>query len=118
MSYLIDTVILSEMRKRSRNPGVVTWVRSVRASDLFLSVVSIGEVERGIVRQKDYNPNFSTDLTRWLETVLHHYEDRILPINISVARQWGRLSAKLGHSSADLLIAATAIVNRLLAHPS
>ncbi|MBF0629225.1 MAG: type II toxin-antitoxin system VapC family toxin [Magnetococcales bacterium] len=113
MSYLLDTVILSELRKRDRNPNVVTWVRSVRASDLFLSVVSIGEVERGIALQERDHPEFAADLAEWLETVLRHYGDRILTVNTAVARQWGQLSARLGHSSADLLIAATAMAHGL-----
>ena len=113
MSYLLDTVILSELRKRDRNPGIVTWVRSVRSSDLFLSVVSIGEVERGIALKKGENPEFALTLTHWLETVLRHYEDRILSVDISVAGRWGQLSAKLGYDNADLLIAATAMEHGL-----
>ena len=113
MSYLLDTVILSELRKRNRNPEVVRWVQNIRASDLFLSVVSVGEVERGIARQKHNRPEFAASLAEWLETVLRHYGDRILTINVAVARRWGQLSAQLGHDSADLLIAATAMEHGL-----
>ncbi|MBF0184802.1 MAG: type II toxin-antitoxin system VapC family toxin [Magnetococcales bacterium] len=109
MSYLLDTVILSELRKKERNPGVVNWIQGVQSSDLFLCVVSIGEVERGIALKPLNQPEFSANLSAWLEAVLRHYGDRILPVNVAVARRWGKLSAKLGHGNADLLIAATAM---------
>lgn len=113
MSYLLDTVILSELRKRYCNPGVVTWVRSVRASDLFLSVVTIGEVERGVARQRRDHPEFAQTLADWLETVLRRYGDHVLVVDTSIARRWGLLSAKLGYDGADLLIAATAMEHGL-----
>jgi predicted nucleic acid-binding protein len=54
--FLIDTMVLSELRRRRRDPGVVAWIRCVRQEDCFLSVVSIGEIERGIVRQRAVDP--------------------------------------------------------------
>ena len=53
--YLIDTVVLSELRKRRRHPGLVQWLRDKRAEILFLSVVTIGEIERGILRQRSFS---------------------------------------------------------------
>ena len=106
--YLLDTVVLSELRRRERNPTVVNWLAGQRSSDLFLSVVTIGEIERGILLQQTKNAPFALALAGWLETILQRYADRILDIDTSVARRWGRLSAAIGHDSADLLIAATA----------
>ncbi|NTV95359.1 MAG: type II toxin-antitoxin system VapC family toxin [Thiobacillus sp.] len=111
--FLLDTVVLSELRKRDRDPGLVRWVGEQRASDLFLSVVSIGEIERGIARQRDRDPVFADQLAGWLDRLLHLYSDRILPVDLNVSRRWGRLSAGLGHDGADLLIAATALEHGL-----
>jgi predicted nucleic acid-binding protein len=120
--YLLDTVVLSELRRRERNPGVVDWVSGQRPSELYLSVVTIGEIERGIQLQQARNAAFATSLTVWLDKLLHLYADRILGIDTDVARRWGRLSAAIGHDGADLLIAATAqehgltVVTRNLRH--
>ncbi len=111
--YLLDTVVLSELRRRQRNAGVVEWVASRRAADIYLSVVTIGEVERGIARQQSLNPDFATALADWLDVVLALYADRILGVDIATARRWGQLSAQIGNDGADLLIAATALEHGL-----
>ena len=112
--YLLDTVVLSELRKRRRDPGVVAWVERQRTADLFLSVVTIGEIERGIALLKnDQDPEFAGALVAWLDTVLVLYGDRILPFDLGASRRWGQLSAVLGNDSADLMIAATALEHGL-----
>jgi predicted nucleic acid-binding protein len=107
--FLIDTVVLSELRRRQRNPGVVAWISSQRQEDCFLSVVSIGEIERGIARKRTTDSRFAQQLAGWLDQLLRLYGDRLLPVDVGVARRWGQLSAELGHDGADLLIAATAL---------
>lgn len=111
--FLLDTVILSELRRRTRNPGVTRWLTEQRSSDLYLSVVTVGEIERGIVRQQSSNPQFAAELAGWLDRTLTLYHDRILGVDIATSRRWGRLSGALGHDSADLLIAATALEHGL-----
>ncbi len=111
--FLIDTVVLSELRKRERNPGVENWIASQRSTDLYLSALSIGEIERGIAQQQRKDPKFAELLLTWLDKVLMLYEQRILPIDLPTCRRWGRLSAAIGHDSADLLIAATALEHGL-----
>ncbi|MBV8696241.1 type II toxin-antitoxin system VapC family toxin [Bradyrhizobium sp.] len=111
--FLIDTVTLSETRRREPNPAVVAWLEAQRTSDLFLSVSSIGEIERGIVRQRAANPEFADALSLWLDRVLALYADHVLPFDLRTARRWGILSATLGNSSADLMIAATALEHGL-----
>jgi predicted nucleic acid-binding protein len=111
--FLIDTVVLSELRKRQRDPGVVAWIGRQRTTDLFVSVVSIGEIERGIALQQAKDRDFAQALAAWLDSVLALYGDRILPFDLSAARRWGRLSAALGRDSADLMIAATALEHGL-----
>ena len=111
--FLIDTVTLSELRKRKRDPMVVKWFERQRTTDLFLSVISIGEIERGIARQRTTDPGFAGALADWLDRVLSLYGDRIVPFDLRTARRWGALSAALGNDSADLMIAATALEHGL-----
>ncbi len=113
--FLLDTVVLSELRKKQeqRNRNVVAWIAKVRSQDLFISVVTIGEIERGIERQREINPSFGDDLTVWLDVVLRAYEGRILPVTVAVARRWGRLSHLIGNKGLDLALAATALEHGL-----
>jgi predicted nucleic acid-binding protein len=106
--FLLDTVVLSELRKRDRNPGLAEWVSRQSGADLFLSVISIGEIERGICSVAEKDPEFAERLTVWRDKLLMVYADRLLPVSVMVARQWGRLSVKAGNAGADILIAATA----------
>jgi predicted nucleic acid-binding protein len=109
--FLLDTVTLSELRRRENDPMVVRWIKRQRTTDLFLSVVSVGEIERGIERQRAINPGFAEALAEWLDRVVILYGERILPFDLRAARRWGALSATLGNDSADLMIAATALEN-------
>ena len=112
--YLLDTVVLSELRKspRRRNPNVVSWLASVSPDELFISAISIGEIERGIERRRSVDPAFAAALAEWLDVVLRNYGERILPLGVDIARRWGRLSAQIGNGI-DLAIAATALEHGL-----
>ena len=109
MNFLLDTVVLSELRRAKPSRRVVQWIKAQKAESLFISVVSIGEIERGIAQARKSDAVFAAELEHWLETLLSLYADRLLPVSANAARLWGRLSAKLGHDGADLLIAATAL---------
>ena len=111
--FLIDTDVLSALRRRDRNPAIVQWVEDRRTADLHISVVTVGEIERAITQQQRHNPTFARDLAVWLDRVLGWYSDRILFVDVATARRWGQLSAALGNDSADLLIAATALEHGL-----
>jgi toxin FitB len=111
--YLVDTVVLSELRKQKRNAGLTSWVERQRTADLFVSVITIGEIERGIARQRAADTDFAAALTDWLDRVLALYGERILPFDLQAARRWGQLSAALGNDSADLMISATALEHGL-----
>ena len=113
MAYLLDTVVISELRRRQRDANVARWIAAQRPHDLYLSVVTVSEIERGIVRQRHVNPEFAEALSKWLDKVLQIYRDRLLPIGVDEARRWGALSGELGHAGADLLIAATALEHGL-----
>lgn len=107
--FLVDTDVLSALAKRRRNENVAAWIAGQRTGDLFISVISIGEIERGIARQRRINPDFASALALWLDQVLAAYGDRVLPFDLESARRWGQLSAAIGSSGADLQIAATAL---------
>lgn len=111
--YLLDTNVLSELRKRKRNPNVANWIRTVPGSELHLSTVVFFEIERGIERQRAVDPAFAKQLSEWLEFTLRAFGDRILPLTVNIARRWGRLSAQIGNKELDLAIAATALEHGL-----
>lgn len=108
--YLLDTVVLSELWKKNRNPGVTKWFNKRREPELYISVLSLGEIRRGIYMQEGKDYDFVTRLTKWLHTVLLFYENRILPVIMEVALEWGIISGKTGNKGIDNLIAATAKV--------
>lgn len=113
MAYLLDTDILSAIRRKRRDVNLEKWFAGNRTAEMYLSVVTIGEIERGIIRQKSVDPEFALSLTRWLETIISRYGQRILPLTTNIARRWGQLSGELGHNGADLMIAATALEHNL-----
>ncbi len=114
MSYLLDTVVLSALRRPDRHADVVRWIRGRAESELFISVVTLGEIERGISRQRGHDPIFAQALKLWLDQVLTLYGDRVLPVTTAIARRWGLLSGETGRDDIDLLIAATAQAHGLI----
>jgi len=106
---ILDTNVISALRRPERRPDLSSWFRRQREEDLFLSVVTIGEIERGIALKEPADPTFAADLRSWLERTTSIFADRILAFGSAEALIWGRLSARLGYDGADLLIAATAL---------
>lgn len=113
MSYLLDTNVISELRKPSarRNPGVGRWFNQVDSSDLYLSVLVIGELRKGIEAKRSTDPVQATVLDAWLAQVVRAYSDRILPISMGVAECWGRAQMIRSYPVIDALMAATAQEN-------
>jgi predicted nucleic acid-binding protein len=111
--YLLDTVVISELRKRRPDAKVVEWFGSVRDDDLHLSAVTAVEIELGAERQRKIDPRFAEDLAHWLDFTVRAFGDRILPLTVQIARRWGRLAAQIGHRELDLAIAATALEHGL-----
>ncbi|MXZ90075.1 MAG: type II toxin-antitoxin system VapC family toxin [Chloroflexi bacterium] len=107
--FLMDTDVVSALRRPERNPAPTRWLEAQQASDVYLSVITMGEIERGIARQTRQNPDFARDLAQWYERILSWFADRILPVDVAIASRWGRLSASVGNESVDLFIAATAL---------
>jgi toxin FitB len=113
MMLLLDTVVISELRKPKPSSKVVAWLKAHQESDLYLSVVTLGEIQRGVTKARKTDEVFAQQLQAWLMQLELHYADRLLSVTPSIARRWGHLSATLGHDGADLLIAATALEHGL-----
>ncbi len=114
MNYLVDTVVLAEARKARAERNVVTWLGAAAHDTLFVSVVSLYEIQRGIGMAAERQPESAVILSSWLEALPRMFSDRLLPIDGAVAKRWGLLTVAFGHMNADLAIAATAHVHRLV----
>lgn len=112
MIYVLDTNVLSALRRPERHAELSTWLRAQNESELYLSVITLGEIARGIRQQERINPDFAADLIAWLARTEMLFKDRILPFAAEDAVIWGRLSAEIGHTGADLMIAASALVRQ------
>ncbi len=111
MSFLLDTSVLSEIRKKTPHRGVVTWFASVPADRLFLSVLVVGEIRQGIARLARRDPAQAQNFEHWLSQLIDGYGDRIVPITIQIAEVWGRLNVPDPVPVVDGLMAATALVH-------
>lgn len=115
MSFILDTNVISEVRKGSRaNVGVMRWLSSVTSEDLYLSVLVIGEIRQGIEGLRRRDPEQAGHLEAWLSGLRHRYADRILPVDLEIAEEWGRMNAPSPISSRDGLMAATAKVRGMI----
>ncbi len=111
MTYLLDTNVISELRKSGdrADPKVRAWARAQRTSELWLSVITIMEVEIGVARVEKRDGRQGTTLRRWLERdLLPAFEGRLLPIDLAVARRAAALHVPDPRPERDVLIAATA----------
>jgi len=114
VTYLLDTNILSETRKRQPAARVTDWIASTRPEWLHVSVLTLGEIEQGISRMRGRGDHEQAAvLERWLRDVEAGFADRILPVTLPVASAWGRQQHVQPLPVIDGLIAATAKVNDL-----
>lgn len=111
--FLIDTDVLSAARRAERHPQVTNWLARQEEHSLFVSVITLGEIEDGVHRQLRRNPPYGRELAAWLDQIITGFDSRILAFEAPDARQWGRFTADLGYDNADLQIAATALVHGL-----
>ena len=117
MNYLLDTCLISELVKPAPNPDVLEWLKRVPERRLFLSVVTIGEMRKGLTRLPDSKRK--DRLTDWLDTLVEEYRNRIHSIDLAVAENWGAMQGRtesrgLPMSTVDGLIAATAYTHNLV----
>jgi predicted nucleic acid-binding protein len=114
LRYLLDTNIISEVRKGARcDPQVASWFAKIADDDIYLSVLVLGEIRKGIERAKAANPRQAAQLEAWLVQLQESFADRILSVDQAVADEWGRMSARRSVSTVDALLAATARVHCL-----
>jgi toxin FitB len=112
VSYLIDTNIISEVRKGDRcDPNVSAWYASIADEDLFLSTLVLGEIRKGVELVRPRDPGRAAALERWLREVETAFEGRVLGIDNAVSDRWGRMSAIRPVPVIDGLLAATAFTN-------
>jgi predicted nucleic acid-binding protein len=111
MSFLLDTNVVSEIRKRTPDAGVASWFASVPADRLFLSVLVVGEIRHGIERLASHDLAQAEVFERWLSQLAGGYGDHLVPITERIAQRWGRLNVPDPVPVIDGLMAATALVH-------
>lgn len=110
----MDTNVISELRKGARaHAGVRRWFESLESDEIFLSVIVLGEIRRGIESIRRRDRVSATSLDRWLRQITGSHNDRILPVTAPIAEEWGRLNVPDPIPVVDGLIAATARVHNL-----
>lgn len=106
--YLLDTNVVSELRRRRPDPAVLEWFDGVRSAELLISALTVGEIRLGILRLRRRDPDQADALAAWLDGLEAGYAGRILPVTAAVARRWAELNATRPLPVVDALIAATA----------
>ena len=117
MSYLLDTCVISEFVKKQPEKKVIAWLDAQLEESLFLSSLTVGKIQKGIALLPASKRR--ADLEIWLENVIYRYDTRILPLDTSVMRTWGKLIGALEPKGRvlpflDSLIAATALFHKLI----
>jgi predicted nucleic acid-binding protein len=111
LSYLLDTNVISELRKGARgNAAVSAWFENLADEEIFISVLTVGEIRRGIESIRRRDPDSAAALDGWLARVVEAHRDRIIPIDRAVAEEWARLNVPDPLPVVDGLLAATAKV--------
>jgi predicted nucleic acid-binding protein len=114
VAFLLDTNVVSELRRRQPNPHLLAWRRAQAGADVFISALVVGEIRQGIERVRPRDPGQADALDRWLTGLVAGYRERILPVTADVAQEWGRLNAlPQPPPIVDGLMAATARVHGL-----
>lgn len=109
--YLLDTNVISAIRQKQ--PAPFSWLAAVPLNRCYLSVISLGEVEKGIAMALVRDPPFATILRAWLAALRTDFDPRTLPVSEPIALEWGRIAAKRTRAAADALIGATALAHGL-----
>lgn len=117
MKYLLDTCVISELVKPSPNANVINWINNTPDERLYLSVITIGEIRKGLTKLPDSKKKDL--LENWLNSLLEDYDNRIYSVNMTVAENWGIIQGKAEKKGApmasiDSLIAATAYTHNLV----
>jgi len=111
--YLLDTNILSETRKKQADERVISFLSSTEPSTLYISVLTLGELRKGVALKKRSDKDAAKKIAAWVDGLEFSFSDRILGIDAATASLWGELSAQRPRPVIDTLLAATAIVHEL-----
>lgn len=111
--FLLDTNVISETRKKRPDARMVAFMHSIRDAELFLSVLTVGELRKGAEIRARRNQSEGQDLHAWIDDVEAEFGQRILPVDIATARLWGELSSTRPRAVIDTILAATAIAHSL-----
>jgi len=113
LQYLLDTNVLSETRRKQADERVIRFISSTEPSVLFLSVLTLGELRKGVALKGRSDPSAARALGSWVDGLEFSFADRVLGIEAATARLWGELSAQRPRPVVDTLLAATAVVHGL-----
>lgn len=111
--YLLDTNVISETRKTRPDRGVIAFLSAADSASLFLSVLTLGELRKGVEAKRQIDPLAADRLGAWVDGIETTFADRALPVDAAAARRWGELSAGRRLPVIDTLIAATAVSHGL-----
>jgi toxin FitB len=111
LRYLLDTNAVSEPKRKRPDSKATAWLRSVDQTDLYVSVLSLGEIESGIARLARRDANAAASFDEWARVIRADFANRIMDVDLEIANVWGRISAERSLPVVDALLAATAIVH-------
>ena len=114
VAYLLDTNVLSETRKKKADAGVMEFLERVDSASLYLSVLTIGELRKGVAAKMRADPVPAKRLAAWVEGLELGFADRILDVDVTTARMWGDWSGERPRPVIDTLLAATAVQHGLI----
>jgi predicted nucleic acid-binding protein len=119
MTYLLDTCVISEYVKKQPNQQVINWIDAQEESSLFISIITIAEIKKGIVRIEKSQPSRYQKLEKWLQKIEQRFTNRILPLNENILDTWAKICGQSEAQGKKLpimysLIAATASENNLI----
>jgi predicted nucleic acid-binding protein len=112
IEYLLDTNVVFELRKRKPHGAVTAWISTIRSEQLFISALTLGELQAGVERLRRQDEASAAEIERWIDNLSE--SSQIVPMNVECFREWARLRAgRPEELSEDAMIAATARVHRL-----
>lgn len=114
MRYLLDTNVLSELRRKNPDPRVLEFFAATDGNDHFVSVLTIAEMRRGANMQRNRGNPIADQIDLWIDRVQEEYQERLLVVDMGVSSVWARIAADRSRPVVDTLLAATALVHNLV----
>ncbi|UCM85940.1 MAG: type II toxin-antitoxin system VapC family toxin [Rickettsia endosymbiont of Culicoides impunctatus] len=114
MRYILDTNILSELKRKIPNTKVLAWINQIPTELLYISCISVGEIKKGILKKAKTDISTALILENWLEDILISYSNKILNIDLVVCQKWAELLIIDGTNDIDSQLAAQAIVHDMV----